>query len=139
MTFTPSPLLGARRTILAEVSQNGSPREDDKVARYTVAAPPPLPPATALKARRTGSLLRIQWHRIAGAYSYAVTVALSGGSRRFVQVTHPDAVIPAFPTGTGATVTVRGLAHSLRVRLGRPASVKVATTKRTRAVRVKPV
>jgi hypothetical protein len=138
LNFIPSPVLAGTRTILAEVTEDGQPREDDTVAHYTVAPPAPLPAPAHLDARRAGSQLRISWGRVTGADGYAVAVSLRDGTRRFVQVNHPQATLASFPPGTGATVNVRALAPGVRSRPGHVASVKFASTTLAHRVRVTP-
>jgi hypothetical protein len=138
LKFIPSPLLSEKRTILAEVTDDGQPREDDTVAHYTVAPPAPLPAPSQLGAKRAGSQLRIHWRGVTGADGYAVTVNLRDGTHRFVEVKHPGAMLAGFPPGTGATVAVRALAPGVRSHPGHTASVTIASTTRVRRVRVTP-
>jgi hypothetical protein len=137
--FTPSPLLAGKRTIIAEVTQDRNPREDDVVARYTAPPPAPLPAPARLGARRTASMLRIRWDKVAGADGYAVTVKLRDGTLRFASVKRPGATFAQYPAGTGATIDVRALAPGLRPHPGRPARVSIASTPRAYRVKVKPL
>jgi hypothetical protein len=138
LTFTPSPFLAERRTILAEVTQDGQPREDDAVAHYRVPPRPPLSAPRHLAARRAGGVLRIHWSHVTGANGYSVNVTLAHGSRRFVQVTGPAATMPQFPSGADATISVRALVRGVHTRPGRPAIVKLPSTKLARRITVKP-
>jgi hypothetical protein len=138
ISFTPSALLGAKRTIVAQVTQDGHPREDDTLLRYRAPAPAPLPPPRGLHARRAGGGLRVSWRRVAAAEAYAVTIRLADHTTRFAQVTASAATVAAFPAGTAATVQVRAIRRAATRRLGHAATTRVAAGKRARIVKVAP-
>lgn len=138
LRFTPSPLLGLERSIVAEVTQDGRPREDDTLLHYRAPAPAPLPAPRGVRARRSGGSLRASWRRVPGAVAYAVTVKLRDHTTRFLQVKGHSATLRAFPSGTGAIVQVRAIRRSPTRRLGLPADASVAAGKRERLVKVTP-
>ena len=139
ITFTPAATLtGLKRTIIAEVTQDGHPREDDTLLRYTAPKPAPLPAPRGLRAGRSAGGLRVSWKRVPGAEAYAVTVTLRDRSTRFVQVRGAYAKLDAFPAGIGATVEVRAVRRSNLQRFGVVARTAVAPGKVGRVVRVAP-
>jgi hypothetical protein len=139
LTFASTPLLSAQRTVVAEVSQDGHPREDDVVDKYRAPPLTPLPAPARLRVARRGNRLVLTWRPVTGAHAYAVTANLRDRSRRFTQVKKTSAVIAAFPAGTGATIQVRALRLTAGNRLGRAASVTLAAGRRARRVKVQPV
>ena len=73
IAFKPSLALDRRRTIEAEVIQNGQPRELITVARFK-APKLPKPKAPRVKAKRTKKSLKLSWPKVAGASDYLVEV-----------------------------------------------------------------
>jgi hypothetical protein len=138
LSFTPTALLGLKRTIMAEVTQNGHPREDDTLLHYRAPTPAPLPAPAGLRAKRAAGTLRARWKRVTGAEAYAVTVELSDHSMRFVQVKATSATVTDFPAGIGATVDVKAIRKSTTQRYGLVAHTTVKANKRLRIVRVAP-
>jgi hypothetical protein len=138
ITFTPTALLGLKRTIVAEVTQDGHPREDDTLLHYRAPAPAPLPAPRGLHAARAGGGLRVSWRPVAGAEGYAVTVKLADHTTRFARVARGPATIPTMPAGTAATVQVRAIRRAATKRLGLTATTKVAAGKREKTVKVAP-
>jgi hypothetical protein len=138
LSFTPTALLGLKRTIVAEVTEDGHPREDDTLLRYRAPTPAPLPAPRALHAARARGGLRVSWRRVAGAQAYSVTVKLADHTTRFAHATKSSATFAAFPSGIGATVQVSAIRRSAMRRLGLAAVTKVAAGKRLRMVRVAP-
>jgi hypothetical protein len=138
LAFASTPLLSPRRTIVAEVSQDGHPREDDVVARYTAPPLAPLAAPSRLRVARRGNTLVVTWRPVTGAYAYAVTANLRDHSRRFTQVKKTSAVIAGFPAGTGARIQVRALRVTAGNRLGSAALVTLASSPRAHRVKVRP-
>jgi PKD repeat protein len=138
LSFTPTALLGLKRTIVGEVTQDGHPREDDTLLHYRAPTPAPLPAPRGLRAARAGGGLRVSWRRVAGAEAYAVTVKLADHTTRFAQAAKGSSTFAAFPSGTAATVQVRALRRSATRRLGLAAVTKLAAGKRARMVKVAP-
>jgi PKD repeat protein len=138
LSFTPTALLGLKRTIVAQVTQDGHPREDDTLLRYRAPTPAPLPAPRGLRAARAGAGLRVSWRRVAGAEAYAVTVKLADHTTRFAQAAKGASTFAPFPSGTAATVQVRAIRRSATRRLGLAAVTKLAAGKRARTVKVAP-
>ncbi len=95
ISFLPSSTLGRRREIVAWVSQEGHPREDVTIARYTAPAPAPLLAPRGLSAARHGNTIAVRWRAVTGAAGYSLAVRLGDGAQQYY-------VLPA-PTH-GATV-----------------------------------
>ncbi|HWE59133.1 MAG TPA: hypothetical protein VG228_05510, partial [Solirubrobacteraceae bacterium] len=138
ISFTPSALLGLRRTIVAEVTQDGRPREDDRLLHYRAPAPAPLPAPRGLRAARARGALHVSWRPVAGADAYAVTVKLADHTTRFAEVARKAATLPALPSGTRATVQVRAIRRAITRRLGLAANTTIAAGKRAHLVKVTP-
>ncbi len=97
-----------RRTIVAEVVQNGLPRADLTVARFSAPARPKLV-KPKLTAKRAKSSLTLSWKPVAGASSYLVEVR-NGPTLLQRLLTRKRKVTVAGTPATGAlTVTVRAL------------------------------
>ena len=139
LTFTPSPTMTLKRTIVAEVTQDGHPREDDTVSHYTAVRPKPLPAPRNLRATRTATKLAIRWRKVPSASGYAVTVRLADGTRRYQLTAHTTATLLPFPAGTGATVQVSGLRAGRYGRIGHASSVRVPSAHRERRITVAPI
>ena len=110
-----------RRTIVAEVIQNGLPRADLTVARFTAPARPKLT-RPKVKAKHTKAALALSWKPVAGATSYLVEVR-SGATVLQRLVTRRRAVtVKGTPAGAGLVVTVQALGSA--VPAGPPATLK---------------
>jgi PKD repeat protein len=107
LAFTPSDGPKGRRTIMADVVQDGRTRATLKVATYTAPRVAPGRPG-AVRLRRNGSSLVASWGRSAGATGYAVQVTLSDGRRIPVLTTKRTVTVPGLAKTEGATVTVAG-------------------------------
>jgi hypothetical protein len=73
-TFVPSQGGKRRRSIVAEVIENGLPRTTITVARFTVAPVPPLSKPKHLTARRKATTLTISWSPVVRARTYLIKV-----------------------------------------------------------------
>ena len=110
-----------RRTIQAEVVQDGLPRADLTVARFTAPARPKLT-RPKVNAKHTKAALAMSWKPVAGAASYLVEVR-SGATVLQRMVTRRRAVtVKGTPAGAGLVVTVQALGSA--VPAGPPATLK---------------
>ena len=139
LSLAPSPTMALKRTIIAEVTQDGRPREDDIVSHYTAVRPKPLPGPRSLRATRSATKLAISWRKVASAGDYAVTVRLADGTRRYELTRRTTATLSPFPTGTGATVQVSALRVGRYGRIGKASSVRVPSAPRERLITVRPI
>lgn len=108
ITFRPALAAAGKRSIVAEVTVDGTPAPPITVTRYRVSTPSRPPSVDRLRVRRSGKQLRVRWNRVPGATSYAVTLSTASGVRRQVLTTKPTArlrVSPAF----AATLSVRAI------------------------------
>lgn len=99
------------RTVEALVEQNGVPRERITVASFTAPGPPaPVRPA-ALRVRRVGGTVRIDWTRAARAARYGLRVETSDGRVQFLIRGSRDraAIAYGIPRAQDVTVRVVGL------------------------------
>ena len=103
LRFSPGDGPKGKRRIVALVEQNGGPRENIEVARYT--APAPAKPARpgGVKAKRKGSRATVTWRPAARSVRYLVRATLSDGRRLIF-----------FATAKKRTVRVSGLAKGVR-------------------------
>jgi hypothetical protein len=112
IVFKPTVTGNRRRTIQAEVVQNGLPRADLTVARFSAPARRRLV-RPKLTAKRTKSALTLSWKPVPGAASYLVEVK-SGSTVLQRLVTGKRKVTVSGTPATGAlTVTVRALGASV--------------------------
>ena len=140
LTFTPSDQLARPRTILALVSQDGHPRTDLTVARFTAPRPLPLSAPRALRVTRDPAGLRVRWHRVAGAARYLLAVRAGAGAARHVSTTTTSATIAGVQRLRAVTVTVAGRPESHWAgATGRRATVKIAAGGRPAPHRVHPI
>ena len=107
LPFAPADGPKGKRTIYADVIQDGKTRATLKVATYS--SPRVAPPAPReLKLRRKGTSLLASWSRSAGATGYAVQVTLTDGRRIPLLTTKLSVTVPGLARTEGATVTVAG-------------------------------
>lgn len=139
LTFAPAPTMRLKRTIVAEVTQDGHPREDDIVSHYTAPSPKPLPSPRNVHATRTATKLAIRWRKVPTASGYSITVRLADGTRRYELTKQTTTILSPYPTGTGATVTVRALRPGRYGRVGHAANVTVRAGHRERRITVTPI
>jgi hypothetical protein len=107
LAFTPTDGPRGKRTIVAEVLQNGNPRATLKVATYNAPRVAPGRPK-GLRLKRRGSGLQASWGKAAGATGYDVNVTLSDGRRIPMLTPKRSVTIPGFAKSETATVTVAG-------------------------------
>lgn len=104
------PALGpaGKRTVLAIVSQDGVPRAEIEVARFT--APSSLPGRPrGVRLTRTGKGLRVSWRAAPGASRVAVSYALADGRHLAEVVRGHRALIANVPGIDSGRVEVAGL------------------------------
>lgn len=106
LRFRPSDARGTKRSIVAIVEQDGLPRANLVVARFTAAQARPGRVAGVRVVRAGRGAVRVQWGRAVGASRYEATVKLSDG--RSLLFT---------PRRGGRVVTVRGVRAGTRVRV----------------------
>jgi hypothetical protein len=97
ITFTPGPGRGGRRSIIAQVEQDGAPTKDIKVGSYSAPRPGQPGRPVGVRAQRRRGTVRVSWHRVRGAVRYEVLIKLADGSQvfRVVRATHitvPDPI-----------------------------------------------
>ncbi len=110
--FVPTVAPKRGRKVVAEVSQNGLPRAELTVARFTAPAPVKLHKPN-VSAKRTSAALTVTWKKVAGAARYLVE--LRGGSVLLDRIltTRAHLTFKSVP-GTGTlTVTVKPLADAI--------------------------
>jgi hypothetical protein len=112
LALRPAPGARERRTIVALVTQDGNPRGEYEVARYTApAARKPARPRGLRVARRHGGL-KITWRAAKPADVQQVTVRLADG-RRLVRRTRATSLfVPGVRRSVRAHVSVRGILDS---------------------------
>jgi hypothetical protein len=131
LVFTPSPVLGTKRTIEAMVSEEGHPREDVTVASFRVASTR-LPAPGHLRVRRHGETLTVSFKGVKGASGYAVGVRLSDGRSLFVKLSaaHHQAAVAQVPANVSGRVQVAALLPGTRLREGRQARLSFRSASR---------
>lgn len=111
VTFAPARGAGGRRTIVAEVEQNGLPRRNIVVTRYR--APRQAKPSRVrrLTIARRGRALRLSWRRAQRAQGYEVRASLTDGRRTINQLPARQRSLRLrnVDPATGANVSVRAL------------------------------
>lgn|GEM_PF-5177462 len=109
--FTPADGLAGRRTIVAEVSQDGLPRTTVELATYQ--APGRRLPArpSGLSAARSGGVLSLRWGPVALAHGYAVRAVLPDGRRLLLvePASHRAATVTGLYPVDGGRVEVRAV------------------------------
>jgi hypothetical protein len=110
LAFQPAPGPGGRRTITAYVEQDGVPREQRVVARYTAPAPQrPGRPARVIATRDGARGLAIRWSRGARSARTAITVVTTDGRRLFFTTRSTRLRIPGLAPGLVRQIRVVGL------------------------------
>jgi hypothetical protein len=109
LRFRPALGQSRRRTVIAIVSQDGVPRQEIEVAKFT--APPSLPGRLqGVKLTRSGKKLVVSWKRAPGASRVAVSWALADGRRQAEIVRKGRRLsIPGVPGIDSGKVEVAGL------------------------------
>jgi uncharacterized delta-60 repeat protein len=110
LSFFPSTAAGTRRSIVAVVTQDGRPRTDITVARFTARPTRPARPPR-LRAHRRGTKLLFSWAPAAHAERYVARVSLSDGRilMFFVTARARSFTITGVARRTTASVSVVGL------------------------------
>jgi hypothetical protein len=105
---------GTRRTILAQVMQDGMPRDTLTVARFSAPAPKPARPK--VKVRRRGSKVTLSWGRDAFVKRFEVTVLTGRGRSLLIEPKGRarSAKFGGLAKGEGATVRVTGITEGGR-------------------------
>ncbi|MFL5845727.1 MAG: hypothetical protein ACJ762_13655 [Solirubrobacteraceae bacterium] len=135
LRFSPANGPAGKREVVAMVDQNGAPRRQIVVASYV--APAPVRPGRPafVRAKRSGSALKVSWGRAARAARYVVRIKLHDGtSKLFVLGAKARSLkIPGVATRTFGSITVAGLtATSSKAGPERKAGVKKKPKKRKR-------
>ena len=100
LPFTVSEAKGTSRTIVAQVSQDGLPRANLTIARYSAPNPAVGRPGK-VRVKRSGSKAIVTWSAAALAANYTVSVTKSDGSRSVF-----------FPAGKAKKITIPGVGRS---------------------------
>ncbi len=127
--FIPSEATSARRAIVAQVEQDGMPRKNIEVVKFS-APSPRVGRAGRLRARRRGRGAVITWSRAFLARGYEVTVTTTTGERSLYTTTagRRQITIPRLSTRDSLTATVVGVSPAGK--LGPGARVKLGVVKR---------
>jgi uncharacterized delta-60 repeat protein len=116
IAFTPGSGRG-KHTVIAQISQDGTPTRDVKVTTYTAPGPVALTRPTHVRATRRRGRIRVSWRAVAGAHLYEVLVQLADGSREFRVVSRAHVAISDPLPGRRGSVSVDALsADSVRGR-----------------------
>lgn len=129
--FTVTEASGRRREIVAQVLQQGLPRQTLTLARFT-APNPRIGRVAGLRVRRAKSGAVVTWRRAPGAVSYAVGVTDSRGGRTSFAPRPGQRRVVVPGVGRDVTLRVTVIALSGRGRPGGPVrvSLRAATTRR---------
>ncbi len=127
IAFTPRDGRKGRRTILAQVLQNGIPRRNITVASYIAPARRLPGPAGRITARRTSGRLAVTWAPAVRADTYRVRVNVGDGRRLLFETSRRTrrVLVPSFKRTDKATVTVTGFTKTLHH--GRSRALKVTS------------
>lgn len=117
LRFTPSDARGTERSIVALVEQDGRPRDNVVVARFTASPPKPGKPA-GIRARRRGSSLVVTWSAAARAQRYEARIRLSDGRSLFFARPAPARSFTVWGVAKATRATVRVVGVRGRSRTG---------------------
>lgn len=133
--FVTSEGKGTKRTVVAEISQGGLPRDRITVARFS--APPPTAGTPKVRTRRSGSRLTVTWSAARHAARYEVTIETGTGRRLSLTPAgrRRSVRVGGFKRGEGASVRVVALTEAGR--RGRPGTARAKGTLRYRTVKAK--
>jgi hypothetical protein len=112
IAFKTTVTANRRRTIVAEVVQNGLPRANLTVARFSAPARPKLV-KPRLTAKRTKSTLTLSWKPVVGAASYLVEVRNGPTLVQRLMTRKRKVTFSGMPATGALTVTVRALGASV--------------------------
>jgi hypothetical protein len=109
-TFIPAQARGTSRTIVAEVEENGLPRADLVVARFS-ASSPRVSRVTHLRIRRRGGAAMISWGPAFYASRYDVVATFTTGTREVLSTSggRRSVFIAGLTRSAGLTVEVIGV------------------------------
>jgi hypothetical protein len=112
--FVVSEARGTKRTIVAQVQQDGLPRTNVVVARFS--APSPRVGKPRVRVKRTGKRAIVTWKRTFYAARYDVIVERSTGARTVVSPRGKkrQVVVARLPKAVGLRVRVVGISKSGR-------------------------
>jgi hypothetical protein len=134
LKFTPVDGPKGTRQIVADVSQNGLPREQIVVATYT--APGPRKPSKPkfVHAKRRGGKVKVTWGTSVAAAGYIVRVRLHDGTSRLYTVgaKKRSFTVPGVATRTFGSISVQGISQSGVRGAERKAGVKKKPKKKKR-------
>jgi hypothetical protein len=117
------PAVGGKRTVTAQVVQDGNPRAALKVATYTAPKPPKVGRAGKVELTRKGSKLVAGWRKAKGAARYDVVVALSDG--RTLSLTSRNAKVTISKVARTTTGAVEVVSVAADGRRAKPAKAKL--------------
>lgn len=134
LRFMPGEARGSKRTITAQVSQDGFPRENVKVASYRAANPPVGRPGK-VKIKRKGSRAVVRWKKASLASRYEVVATGSDGRRSifFVYKGAKRLTIPG--VARDSRLSVRVVAFSPSGRKGSAGRAKLKSPKKKKPSR----
>ena len=129
LRFTPSDARGNKRSIVALVQQDGQPRANIVLRRFTAEpARPGKPPK--LVARRRGGNLTVRWGAAANAQRYQATIKVTDGRSLFFFTTASKRTFSIRNVAAGDKATVRVYAVLGRSIRGAVAILHVAAVKK---------
>jgi hypothetical protein len=107
--FVTSEGASRNRTVVAEVSQDGLPRDNIVVAHFV--APPPVPTRPLVRVVRHGTKATVTWTGAKYAALYDVVVQTGDGNRILLSPTTKARKVQfgGLTKGEGAVVTVAGI------------------------------
>jgi hypothetical protein len=130
LKFTPGHGPAGKREIVAVITQDGRPRDEQVVATY-IAPKDRLPGRPRLlRARRAGNGVLVRWAAVPGAKGYTASVTTSDGRKlSFAPASAAKAIRVA---GVGRDTTVRIALRALRVdgAVGKASRLKVKATRK---------
>jgi hypothetical protein len=132
LRFRPAAGPGGKRTIVAQVIQDGLPRAALTVARFTVPAPPKVAAPRRVKLRRSGAKLLATWKPARGAARYSVTVKLSDGRNLPLETRRTKLTVKSVAAATKGTVQVVAIGADGRVSKASKAKLAAVKAKRKR-------
>ncbi len=113
---------GARKVVASIQDAQGVPLQQRTLATFV--APGPITPATPhVKAKRSGTTLKVSWHRPGGAARYVAQVNLSDGRRVQIPTKHTSVKVSFVGSTLTGSVSVR--AFSANGRQGKAGTAKL--------------
>ena len=106
--LTPAAGVRGERTIVARATVDGSPIQDQTIARFHFAGTPKAGRPGRVTNRRNGTTVSVTWSAVAGAVRYGVVLDRSDGSQQkfVVSSSHRSLRIKRYPLTVGGTVSV---------------------------------